>query len=92
MTSEPAPAGKRPSGSIMWGAQTPPEYLTYREFIKRLAPLVCGPVDTLIELKGDMYLSDFRDLEQASSKLEDALYDIEGHECMELAFHTEESR
>ena len=46
--------------------------VTAKEFIKRLTPLVCNPVRNLDELNGDMYLSDYRDLQTAFCKLRDA--------------------
>ena len=48
------------------------ESVTAKEFIKRLTPLVCNPVRNLNELEGDMYLSDYRDLQTAFCKLRDA--------------------
>jgi len=46
--------------------------VTAKEFIKRLIPLVCNPVRNLNELEGDMYLSDYRDLQTAFWKLHNA--------------------
>lgn len=37
------------------------EQVTLKDFIKKLTPLVKNPVHNLIELEGDMYLSDYRD-------------------------------
>ena len=48
------------------------ESVTAKEFIKRLIPLVCNPVRNLNELEGDMYLSDYRDLQAAFWKLHNA--------------------
>ena len=45
------------------------EEITAEEFIKRLLPLVEGPVQMLWECDGDMFMSDYHKLAQAASHL-----------------------
>ena len=55
------------------------EEITADEFIRRLIPLVCGPVNTMWELEGDMFMSDFRSLSEASQKLEQVKRNLESN-------------
>ena len=45
------------------------EEVTLEDFIKKVTPLVSNPVQNLMEMEGDMYLSDYRDLLEASNRL-----------------------
>jgi hypothetical protein len=53
------------------------EQVTLEDFIKKLTPLVKDPVQSLMELEGDMYLSDYRDLQEASNRLVNLLRQLE---------------
>ncbi len=45
------------------------EEITAEEFIKRLVPLVDGPVQMLWECDGDMFMSDYSKLRDAAAHL-----------------------
>jgi len=53
------------------------EQVTLEDFIKKVTPLVSNPVQNLTELEGDMYLSDYRDLIEASTRLLNLLGQLE---------------
>ena len=53
------------------------EQVTLEGFIKKVTPLVSNPVQNLMEMEGDMYLSDYRDLQEASSRLLNLLKQLE---------------
>jgi hypothetical protein len=53
------------------------EQVTLEGFIKKVAPLVNDPVQSLMEMDGDMYLSDYRDLQEASNRLVNLLRQLE---------------
>tara|TARA_R110001632_G_scaffold180257_1_gene300324 strand:- start:398 stop:622 length:225 start_codon:yes stop_codon:yes gene_type:complete len=55
------------------------EEVTAEEFIQRLIPLVCGPVDTLWNCEGDMFMSDFHKLCEAARQLEQVKRDLESN-------------
>ncbi len=56
------------------------EQVTLEGFIKKVTPLVSNPVQNLTELEGDMYLSDYRDLLEASTRLLNLLGQFAGEE------------
>ena len=56
------------------------EEVTLKDFIKKVTPLVSNPVQNLTELEGDMYLSDYRDLIEASTRLLNLLGQFAGEE------------
>ena len=56
------------------------EQVTLEGFIKKVTPLVSNPVQSLTELEGDMYLSDYRDLIEASTRLLNLLGQFAGEE------------
>ncbi len=56
------------------------EQVTLEDFIKKVTPLVSNPVQNLTELEGDMYLSDYRDLIEASTRLLNLLGQFAGEE------------
>jgi len=45
------------------------EEVTAEEFIKRLIPLICDPVDEMMDYNGDLRMSDFNKLLEASQLL-----------------------
>lgn len=49
------------------------EEITAEEFIKRLKPMVCDPVSTLMECDGDMWMSDYNKLVSAFWHLKNAV-------------------
>lgn len=53
------------------------EEVTLEDFIKKVTPLISNPVQNLMELEGDMYLSDYRDLQEASNRLLNLLKQLE---------------
>ena len=53
------------------------EEVTLEDFIKKVTPLVSNPVQSLMEMEGDMYLSDYRDLQEASNRLLNLLKQFE---------------
>ena len=53
------------------------EEVTLENFIKKVTPLISNPVQNLMEMDGDMYLSDYRDLQEASNRLVNLLRQLE---------------
>ena len=53
------------------------EEVTLEDFIKKVTPLISNPVQNLMEMEGDMYLSDYRDLQEASNRLLNLLKQLE---------------
>lgn len=51
--------------------------VTPEEFIMRLKPLVCGPVSTMLECDGDMWMSDYYKLSSAFLKINNAVKKME---------------
>jgi len=51
--------------------------VTPEEFIMRLKPLVCSPVNKLMEYDGDMLMSDYFKLVNAFWKLNNAVKEME---------------
>jgi len=49
------------------------EEITAEEFIRRIQPIVCDPVSTLMECDGDMWLSDYSKLVSAFWHLKNAV-------------------
>ena len=49
------------------------EEITAEEFIKRIQPMVCEPVSTLMECDGDMWMSDYSKLVSAFWRLTNAV-------------------
>jgi len=45
------------------------EEITAEEFLTRLVPLIAGPVQTLWECDGDMFMSDYSKLADAAARL-----------------------
>lgn len=56
------------------------EEITAEEFIKRLKPMVCGPVSTLMECDGDMWMSDYSKLVSAFWHLKNAVDNMANEE------------
>tara|TARA_R110002020_G_scaffold131776_5_gene294514 strand:- start:6633 stop:6836 length:204 start_codon:yes stop_codon:yes gene_type:complete len=57
------------SKSIQWSHD---EKITAEEFIKRIQPLVCDPVEVMMECDGDMWMSDYSKLVSAFWRLKNA--------------------
>ena len=55
------------------------EEITADEFIRRLIPLVCDPVNTMWNCEGDMFMSDFHKLCEASRQLEQVKRNLESN-------------
>ena len=53
------------------------ERVTLEEFIKRIAPMIRGPVNNLWEMEGDMFMSDFSKLSEAANRLHNLVNDME---------------
>ena len=64
---------KKTEKLIRWGWN---ENVTAEEFILRLAPLVCDAMQTAQECDGDIWLSQYRKLNLAASRLTDAVGSI----------------
>ena len=55
------------------------EEVTKQEYDKRLSPLVCAPVLSMWEFEGDMLMSDFQKLNEASNRLTNLIEQIENN-------------
>ena len=55
------------------------EEVTIQEYVKRLSPLVCAPVLSMWEFEGDMLMSDFQKLNEASNRLTNLIEQIENN-------------
>lgn len=53
------------------------EDVTPEEFIRRLAPLIKGPIAVMWDCEGDMFMSDFHKLNQAARALDYALESLD---------------
>lgn len=53
------------------------EKITAEEFIRRIAPKILDPVQTMQECDGDMWMSDYRKLTDASAKLSNAIRELD---------------
>ena len=56
------------------------EEITAEEFIRRIQPIVCDPVSTLMECDGDMWLSDYSKLVSAFWHLKNAVDNMDNEE------------
>jgi len=56
------------------------ESVTFEEFVKRIYPLINGPVTTLSECDGDMWLTDLQKLHHANDILFSILHQIKKEE------------
>jgi len=56
------------------------ESVTFEEFVKRIYPLINGPVTTLSECDGDMWLTDLQKLHRADDILSSILHQIKEEE------------
>ena len=69
-------ATKQKETTYRWGwddESNEPIMLTLEEFIRRLAPMIIGPVRTMHDLDGDMMLSDYQKLSDAAWKIKSLL-------------------
>tara|TARA_R100000995_G_scaffold32427_1_gene14594 strand:- start:744 stop:947 length:204 start_codon:yes stop_codon:yes gene_type:complete len=48
------------------------EQITAEEFIKRIQPMVCDPIEVMMECDGDMWMSDYSKLVSAFWRLKNA--------------------
>ena len=55
------------------------EEVTIQEYVKRLHPLVADPVRNVWEFEGDMLMSDFQKLNEASNRLNNLIDQIENN-------------
>ena len=55
------------------------EEVTIQEYVKRLHPLVADPVRKVWEFEGDMLMSDFQKLNEASNRLNNLIDQIENN-------------
>ena len=53
------------------------EKVTLEEFIKRIRPMVEGPVNNMWEMEGDLFMSDCRMLSEAAMRLHNLVDDME---------------
>jgi hypothetical protein len=53
------------------------EVITAGEFIKRIQPMVCEPVSTLMECDGDMWMSDYSKLVSAYWRLRNVVEEMD---------------
>jgi len=67
---------------IKWNYQ---EMITPAEFIKRIAPLIIGPVCTMYESDGDMWMSDYRKLSEAHERLLNAVEEFKEEESKKVS-------
>lgn len=56
------------------------EQITAEEFIKRIEPMVCEPVSTLMECDGDMWMSDYQKLVSAFWRIKNAVEVMNKHD------------
>ena len=64
---------KRTDKPIHWKGE---EYLTPAEFIVKIHDLLSDPLDNLMQMDGDMYLSDYRLCMDAKWRLHHAMNDL----------------
>lgn len=61
---------------VYWGynhAAQEKEYISLEECIRRIAPLICEPIQVMWECEGDLMMSDFQKLNDAKRRLEWAI-------------------
>lgn len=64
------------SNTLLWGYE---EEVSAEEWIRRAHTLVGGSLNTVFELEGDMYLSDFRNLLELGRRLDNAVKQLNGN-------------
>jgi hypothetical protein len=52
--------------TLWWDFQT---RLPPKEFLERITPMILDPIDNMVEMEGDMYMSDYRKFMTVSWKL-----------------------
>lgn len=62
------PRPNKDQALVSWGYGE--EKITPREFIRRITPLITGPVSNMRDCDGDMWISDYAKLGEAADKLE----------------------
>jgi len=56
-----------------------PIMLTLEEYVRRLAPLIVGPVASMQDLDGDMMMSDYQKLVDATWRIKSILKMLDGN-------------
>tara|TARA_R110002020_G_scaffold2938_2_gene13527 strand:+ start:315 stop:551 length:237 start_codon:yes stop_codon:yes gene_type:complete len=64
------------SNTLLWGYE---EEVSAEEWIRRAHTLVGSSLNTVFELEGDMYLSDFRNLLEFGRRLDNAVKQLNGN-------------
>jgi hypothetical protein len=75
-------ATKQKETTYRWGWDddtNQPIMLTLEEYVRRLAPLIVGPVASMQELDGDMMMSDYQKLVDAAWKIKSILKMLDGN-------------
>jgi len=75
-------ATKQKEVTYRWGWDddtNQPIMLTLEEYVRRLAPLIVGPVASMQELDGDMMMSDYQKLVDATWRIKSVLKTLDGN-------------
>lgn len=75
-------ATKQKETTYRWGWDddtNQPIMLTLEEYVRRLAPLIVGPVASMQELDGDMMMSDYQKLVDATWRIKSILKMLDGN-------------
>jgi len=75
-------ATKQKEVTYRWGWDddtNQPIMLTLEEYVRRLAPLIVGPVASMQELDGDMMMSDYQKLVDATWRIKSILKMLDGN-------------
>ena len=75
-------ATKQKEVTYRWGWDddtNQPIMLTLEEYVRRLAPLIVGPVASMQDLDGDMMMSDYQKLVDATWRIKSILKMLDGN-------------
>jgi len=75
-------ATKQKETTYRWGWDddtNQPIMLTLEEYVRRLAPLIVGPVASMQDLDGDMMMSDYQKLVDATWRIKSVLKTLDGN-------------
>ena len=75
-------ATKQKEVTYRWGWDddtNQPIMLTLEEYVRRLAPLIVGPVASMQDLDGDMMMSDYQKLVDATWRIKSVLKTLDGN-------------
>jgi len=75
-------ATKQKEVTYRWGWDNDtnqPIMLTLEEYVRRLAPLIVGPVASMQDLDGDMMMSDYQKLVDATWRIKSVLKTLDGN-------------